>query len=184
LVLTSFGALSTLLGGCSDPRELAKWTKATTAIVPQAQAQTAAPPQAPVAVAVPVYAPAPAQAAPGSLAEKPLDTRTPPPAAQPPQEVPAPVVANKNRKVRTVSDEHLPSWVPARGRLTVVESSDLAENLGLVPAGTTKKTDERISVAEKLAEENEARAGTARPSDPIVRGVNWNFSTARSRPRR
>jgi hypothetical protein len=74
----------------------------------------------------------------------------------------APVLEVKNRvsKVRTPDDEHLPKWVPVRGRLTVVDSSDLAENLGLVPQGSTKKSAERISVAEKLEEERIARNAT------------------------
>ena len=85
----------------------------------------------------------------------------PPPQALPPASpvAPAPVVKNPNRKVRTPDDEHLPKWVPVKGRLTVVESSDLAENLGLVPKGSSKKSAEPISVAEKLAEEADARRG-------------------------
>lgn len=47
------------------------------------------------------------------------------------------------------------------GRLTVVESSDLAENLGLVPTGSAKNSDVPISVAKLLAEENAARAAAA-----------------------
>jgi hypothetical protein len=85
----------------------------------------------------------------------------------------APVLEVKNRaaKVRTPDDEHLPKWVPVRGRLTVVDSSDLAENLGLVPQGSTKKSAERISVADKLEEER-----ARKPGDPIVQGSTWGFS--------
>jgi hypothetical protein len=87
---------------------------------------------------------------------------------------PAPILEVKSRvaKVRTPDDAHLPKWVPVRGRLTVVDSSDLAENLGLVPQGATKKTDGRISVAEKLEEERRAR----KAGDPIVQGATWAFS--------
>jgi hypothetical protein len=102
--------------------------------------------------------------------EQSLDTQpVPPPATAPaPQGAPVLETKNLNRPVRTPSDDNLPKWVPARGRLTVVESSDLAENLGLVPPGTTKKTEERISVADKLAEERSARAGAGEaPSRPI-----------------
>jgi len=49
------------------------------------------------------------------------------------------------------SDENLPKWVPVRGRLTVVEAPDLAENLGLVPKGSTKTAEGRVSVAELMA---------------------------------
>jgi hypothetical protein len=68
-----------------------------------------------------------------------------------------------NRKVRTPDDADLPAWVPKSGRLTVVESSDLAENLGLVPMGSSRRTAERISVAEKLAEEEAARRAATQP---------------------
>ena len=63
--------------------------------------------------------------------------------------------------MRTPADEDLPPWVPIEGRLTVVESSDLAENLGLVPMGSAKKSEVRISVAELLAEESAARAAAS-----------------------
>jgi hypothetical protein len=69
--------------------------------------------------------------------------------------------ASTNRKVRTPADEDLPPWVPIEGRLTVVESSDLAENLGLVPMGSAKKSEVRISVAELLAQESAARAAAS-----------------------
>lgn len=103
----------------------------------------------------PVPPPAPVQPAPTARpmfeGEQAIDTSAPP------------VLKTRNlktSKVRTVPDTQLPTWVPKRGRLTVVDSSDLAENLGLVPKGTTKASPERISVAEKLAEESAARAAT------------------------
>lgn len=106
--------------------------------------------------------------------EQPLDTNVGP------QHPPAPgAVATRpsKHKVRTVADEHLPKWVPARGRLTVVDSADLAENLGLVPRGATMKSDERISVADKLEEEHAARAA-ARGTDPMVQGSSWSYAKA------
>ena len=127
---------------------------------------------------VPVPAePAPppvAAAAQAGGAEQAIDTNVKP--ATKPAE-PATIAAAKAPeapKVRTPSDDHLPKWVPARGRLTVVESSDLAENLGLVPKGATKKSpDERISVADKLAEESAQRA---KSSDPMTKGTSWSYS--------
>ncbi len=129
---------------------------------------------------------APAQAGPVQAAapnapvgEQTLDTSVGPqhPVAPPSN---APVLTTnhlKTSKVRSVSDEHLPKWVPVRGRLTVVDSSDLAENLGLVPNGATKKSDERISVAEKLQEESVARAA-ARAGDPMTQGSSWSYAKA------
>jgi hypothetical protein len=110
----------------------------------------------------PVQPPAPA---PPGRGEQSLDTQPVPTPAPAAPAAPIFETKNRNRPVRTPSDENLPKWVPARGRLSVVESSDLAENLGLVPPGTTKKTDERISVADKLAEERASRAET--PSQPV-----------------
>jgi hypothetical protein len=40
---------------------------------------------------------------------------------------------NGHKPVRTPADEDLPPWVPVSGRLTVVESSDIARNLGETP---------------------------------------------------
>ena len=128
--------------------------------------------------AVPVQQPAlgangttgPTAPSPATHAERSLDTQPvpPPSAATTSASNSGPIFETKNRgrAVRTPSDENLPKWVPVKGRLSVVESSDLAENLGLVPVGTTKKTDERISVAEKLAEENAARATSASNAGP------------------
>jgi hypothetical protein len=75
------------------------------------------------------------------------------------------------------SDEHLPSWVPVTGRLTVVQSHDLAENLGLVPTGTTKKTEGRISVSEMLAQNATAPA----KAEAGPRGATWLASNGRFR---
>ena len=79
-----------------------------------------------------------------------------------PQMMPANPLPKPGTRVRTPSDENLPKWVPVRGRLTVVDSSDLAENLGLVPRGTAKKTGEHVSVQDKLEEESQARAAQAK----------------------
>jgi hypothetical protein len=104
-----------------------------------AQAQQA---QAPVAQVAPVQqAAAPAAPAQG---EQKLDTSA------------APIItthALTPSKIRTTPEDQLPTWVPKKGRLSVVDSTDLAENLGLVPEGTTKANpNERISVKEKLNE--------------------------------
>jgi hypothetical protein len=126
----------------------------------QMNAQTnAAMAPAPVQVQVPVPQPvAPARA------EQKLDTS-------------APVMQTNNlahSKIHTTLEENLPKWVPKRGRLSVVDSSDLAENLGLVPQGTTKKSpDERISVAEKLNEEK-----TQRAKDPNNYATSFSYSKA------
>jgi hypothetical protein len=81
------------------------------------------------------------------VGERTLDTSTPVAAAA----TPAPVTTFRPTKVRKPgSDENLPSWVPLRGRLSVVEAPDLAENLGVVPKGTTKSSSERLSVADVL----------------------------------
>jgi hypothetical protein len=119
--------------------------------------------------------------------EQRLDTNVGPaatpaaPAAPPPGTVVLDTKNLKLAKVRTPSDEKLPKWVPAKGRLTVVGSSDLAENLGLVPVGTTKKSDERISVSEKLSEESASRAKT----DSMQQGTSWSYAKAgRVRSRR
>lgn len=121
---------------------------------------------APVQVAAPVQAqpaaPAPVQAAP--QAEQKLDTTNP-------------VIQTNNLQVstiRTTSDEHLPKWVPKKGRLSVVDSSDLAENLGLAAKGTAKKNPaERVSVAEKLEEESAKRA-----KDPNNYATSFSYSKA------
>jgi hypothetical protein len=155
LVILAVGLLPTLVG-CKDKREGASQVSQTTLT------QATVPVQQP-----PVGAAAPS---PPSQAERSLDTQpVPPPAAATPANS-GPIFETKNRStarpVRTPSDDNLPKWVPVKGRLSVVESSDLAENLGLVPVGTTKKTDERISVADKLAEESAARAANPSPAQP------------------
>lgn len=121
--------------------------------------------------------PAPAVRMAGA-AEQPLDTDVGPRVVSPPtpkapvqEDAPILTTSHFTSRVRTPQDEHLPRWVPVKGRLTVVDSHSLAENLGLVPPGATKSTEGRISVAEKLAE--------TRPSDPIARGTSWNFSVKR-----
>jgi hypothetical protein len=110
-------------------------------------------------VDLPAPAPAPAQ----SIREQELDTDVPvepPRRRSPPPRDPPPRPRNTNRKVRTPDDEDLPAWVPKSGRLTVVESCDLAENLGLVPLGTAK-SGECPSVALLLEQERIARAASA-----------------------
>lgn len=119
----------------------------------------------PVQVQAPVQAqpaaPAPVQVAQG---EQKLDTS-------------APILTTNNQahsKIRTTPDENLPKWVPKKGRLSVVDSSDLAENLGLVPQGTTRKNpEERISVADKLQEER-----TQRSKDPNNYATSFSYSKA------
>jgi hypothetical protein len=144
---------------------------------PVQQAAPAAPVQAPSSM--PMFQMAPAAV---RVGEQTLDTNVGPqhPVAPMAAASNAPVLATSNlkhSKVRTVSDEHLPKWVPVKGRLTVVDSSDLAENLGLVPKGTTKKSDERISVADKLQEESAARAAHG-DRDPMTQGSSWSYAKA------
>jgi hypothetical protein len=76
------------------------------------------------------------------------------------------------------SDENLPKWVPLRGRLTVVEAPDLAENLGLVPKGTTKATDGRISVADLMANGGGTTSTTGATS---ATSATWLASNGRVR---
>jgi hypothetical protein len=158
-------ALVVFAAGCKDYGNAVSQTTVSQATVPVQPV-----PQPPVIAS---NAAAPAQPAHGERTLDPQPAPAPPPAPAPT----APVLEAKNRKnaVRTPSDDNLPKWVPVRGRLTVVDSSDLAENLGLVPPGTTKKTDERISVADKLAEQNAARAAH---TDPMTAGVSWNYAPA------
>ena len=94
---------------------------------------------------------------------------------------PAPVTTTRAPKIRKPgSDENLPSWVPLRGRLTVVEAPDLAENLGLVPRGTTRASATRVSVAETLAASPSATPAPARfESGP--RSATWLASNGRVR---
>lgn len=131
------------------------------------------------APAAPAPQPTPAAAA-APVGEQVLDTNTntntTPNAKATTADPNTPILTTNHRnpsKVRTVADDNLPKWVPVRGRLTVVDSSDLAENLGLVPKGATKKSDERISVADKLAEENAARGAK---TDPMTQGTSWSYT--------
>ncbi|MBX3226698.1 MAG: hypothetical protein KIT84_39245 [Labilithrix sp.] len=117
------------------------------------------------------------------LREQPLETETdvapaPKPRPAPVPKVKAPrkiaIAPNGNRAVRTPADEDLPAWVPIRGRLTVVESSDLAENLGLLPIGWAKAhPDEIASVAALLEAERAARAAAAPP--PSSGPTTWTY---------
>lgn len=148
------------------------------------QAQPSAPPTAPQAVVVappPPVPPAPVAAAPRApspmfQAEQPIDT-----SEGPTMMAAAPMRTTARAKVRTPDDDTLPKWVPKRGRLTVVESSDLAENLGLVPRGTTKKSAERISAQDKLEEEAQARAANrgAEPSSGFAFSVKSHIKNHR-----
>lgn len=98
---------------------------------------------------------------------------------------PAPVTTVATPTIRKPgSDEGLPSWVPISGRLSVVEAPDLAENLGLVPQGTTKAQG-RISVADALAKsaavgQNTAALATA-PAPSGIRSATWLASNGRVR---
>jgi hypothetical protein len=71
--------------------------------------------------------------------------------------------------------------VPLRGRLTVVEAPDLAENLGLVPKGTTKTADGRISVAELMANGGASTASASTAPDPGPRSATWLAANGRVR---
>ena len=123
--------------------------------------------QARPALAQQTVQPAPVQVA------TPVQVQQPQPAAQPTGEQKLdtsaqPILQQNNLQVssiRTVSDEHLPKWVPKRGRLSVVDSSDLAENLGIVPKGSTKAATERISASDELAKQDAARQAQ-RQTDP------------------
>ncbi len=122
-----------------------------------------------------------AAATPAPIGEQRLDTSTP---AAP---TPANRIANTNAPLTTNfraakarkpgSDENLPKWVPLRGRLTVVEAPDLAENLGLVPKGTTKSSDERVSVADLMAKSN----GNASNAANSATSATWLASNGRVR---
>lgn len=176
LILLVIGSLAAI--GCNSTRDLSavsktQLTAAQIAVTPVQPVQAA-----PIQVAAPAAAPATIVAAPqpasapmfeqqAPVGEVTLDTSAnAPPVLQ---------IKNKKSKVRTVSDENLPKWVPKKGRLTVVDSADLAENLGLVPKGATKKSDERISVADKLAEADAARVSTG---DPMTQGSSWSYAKA------
>lgn len=128
---------------------------------------------------------APAEAPPSAaLAENAIDTSiTPPPPARhaaPPPKAPKVTRVDDIHRVRTPSDEELPRWVPVRGRLTVVDSADLAENLGLVPKGSTKRSAERISVAEKLEEGASPVAYRAAPTEWLAADIARDVAPRRS----
>ena len=112
------------------------------------------------------------------IGEQRLDTGTP---ASRVAVTPAPITTVRAPAVRSKpgSDENLPKWVPLRGRLTVVEAPDLAENLGLVPKGTTKTTEGRISVAELMATDTATTAAPAAGTGP--RSATWLASNGRVR---
>jgi len=180
-----FISLAALTIGCQGKGELAGASRSAVGGPVQVAPMQVVPIQAAPIQAAPIQA-APVQAAPTSMpmfamqpgvGEQVLDTNVKPAPG-------TPVITTHNlktQKVRTTSDEKLPKWVPAKGRLTVVDSSDLAENLGLVPKGSTKKADERISVADKLSEESAARAAKG---DSMQPGVSWAFSAGRVRNHR
>ncbi len=73
----------------------------------------------------------PTPPAPAPAAEVRLDTNAVNNLQGPPQQVNAFLVSKKRPPVKTTADENLPSWVPVRGRLTVVGASDHAQNLGI-----------------------------------------------------
>jgi hypothetical protein len=112
------------------------------------------------------------------IGEQQLDTSTP---ASKVAVTPAPITTVRAPAVRSKpgSDENLPKWVPLRGRLTVVEAPDLAENLGLVPKGTTKASEERISVAELM--ERRSTSTAAAPVETSPRSATWLASNGRVR---
>ena len=125
----------------------------------------------------PLPARAPAAAAPTALANAPSGERT----IDTTTSAPAPITTSRFAKTRNKpgSDENLPSWVPLRGRLTVVEAPDLAENLGIVPKGTTKNAQARISVADAL--DKNAGAGAAQPAAAQPIGATWLAANGRMR---
>ena len=123
-----------------------------------------------------------------AVGERLLDTSPAPQLLPPPPRVlgitnaPAPLTTTRAPKSRKPgSDESLPSWVPVRGRLTVVEAPDLAENLGIVPRGTTKANQARINVAEALATPTVAAAPVAPRADSGARSATWLASNGRVR---
>jgi hypothetical protein len=116
------------------------------------------------------------------IGEQRLDTSTP--VAPTPANRIAPTNAPLTTSFRAAktkkpgSDENLPKWVPLRGRLTVVEAPDLAENLGLVPKGATKSAEGRISVAQLMAN---GTGPTTTPADAAPRSATWLASNGRVR---
>ena len=122
------------------------------------------------------------------VGERLLDTSAPQALPPPPRvlgitNAPAPVTTTRAAKTRRPgSDENLPSWVPVRGRLTVVEAADLAENLGIVPRGTTKANQARIHVADALAAPAPvAAAPITTRTDGGARSATWLASNGRVR---
>ena len=103
-----------------------------------------------------------------------------------PSSHPAPVTTSRSARARAKrgSDDNLPAWVPLRGRLTVVQAPDLAENLGLVPKGTTRNAEARVSVAELLdkpttSTSSTSSAATAQPATWLA--ANGRMPHGRSR---
>lgn len=193
LALSSLAALAALTAGCSADLSKISTTRLMSAqiaapavqpmVAPVQRAGSAQPAQAQPAQAQPIPAPAlPPGSTPtfeGGGGENTL-TIVAEGSRAPRVDPNAPVLATshlKHSKLRTVSDDQLPKWVPVKGRLTVVDSHDLAENLGLVPKGTSKNSDERISVADKLEAEGAARAA-ARGTDPMTQGTFWSYAKA------
>lgn len=75
--------------------------------------------------------------------ELPLDTETGPPPPRPPRHAPRPPSPSPSpasgvaRHVQMADDDDVPGWAKAGiARYTVIESSTLAENVGLLPLGT------------------------------------------------
>ena len=139
-----------------------------------AQAQQSQVMPAPIQAQAPVQV-APVQVAPVQVAPQPMFQMA---AAGQPQ----PVLQTNNLQVstiRTTSDDHLPKWVPKKAHLSVVDSSDLAENLGIVPKGTTKASAERISALGELEKQDQARAA-AHQNDPNNYASPASFSYSKA----
>jgi hypothetical protein len=134
------------------------------------------------------------------VGERLLDTttpaRTPAPVptalarAVPSAFTPAPVTtfAPARSRNKPGSDENLPKWVPVRGRLSVVEVPDLAENLGLAPKGSTKSAETRVTVADALAQRTppattttSAQAGAGSSTSATWLASNGRFRHGRGR---
>ncbi len=113
------------------------------------------------------------------IGERLLDTGNPAPAiaARPP--APATTFAAPPKKQKPGSDENLPAWVPVRGRLTVVQAPDLAENLGLAPKGSSRNGDTRVTVADALAQRGAPPVTTT--TDSSQRSATWLASNNRVR---
>src|SRR5688500_8815820 len=113
--LVFFASVGLLSIGCKQREVIPATQSAALTPVPMKVASDIPPP--------PPAAPVKENAIDTSSAEPPLSSKTilPPPVQRP----------ASSPKVRTPSDERLPSWVPVTGRLTVVSSHDLAKNLGM-----------------------------------------------------